>query len=210
MSNRNKLWVPRGRRAGRRSGPFTFDDFCTLIREDQKADLIDGMIYMASPESLDNNDLFMWLSGLLRDYVESKRLGRVFGSRVAFRLEDKGGPEPDIAFVQSARTRHGQYGFFDGPPDLAIEIVSPDSVERDYEHKKDLYEVHGVTEYWIVDDHLKRLSVYRLDAQGKYRDVRPRKGVYRSEVVEGFWLRAEWLWTGSRPDKIQVLAQLLA
>ena len=44
-----------------RTGPYTYDDFCQLVREDQKADLIDGVIYMASPENTDPNDLFVWL-----------------------------------------------------------------------------------------------------------------------------------------------------
>jgi hypothetical protein len=44
-----------------RAGSYTFEDFCEIIREDQKADLIDGVIYMASPENTDANDLFGWL-----------------------------------------------------------------------------------------------------------------------------------------------------
>jgi len=48
-----------------RTGPYTFDDFCEMVREDQKADLIDGVIYMASPENTEANDLFVWLSHCL-------------------------------------------------------------------------------------------------------------------------------------------------
>ena len=51
---------------------------------------------------------------------------------------------------------------------------------------------------------------FRLDAGGKYKDVRPRKGVLRSEVLPGFWLRPEWLWQEPRPRKTDVLAELLA
>ncbi len=41
----------------RRSGSHSFAKFLELIRGDQKADLLDGGIYMASPESLEHNDL---------------------------------------------------------------------------------------------------------------------------------------------------------
>ena len=40
-------------------GVFTYDDFCALVHDDQKADLIDGVIYMASPENLEANELFV-------------------------------------------------------------------------------------------------------------------------------------------------------
>src|SRR5262245_6313681 len=84
-----------------RSGVFTYDDFCALVHDDQKADLIDGVIYMASPESLDTNELFLWLSTVMHLYVRKKRLGKIFGSRVACRLDDKNSPEPDILFVSN-------------------------------------------------------------------------------------------------------------
>ena len=54
---------------------YTFEDFCFLVKDGQKADLIDGVIYMASPESIDGHRLFKWLYTLLNDYVEEKGLG---------------------------------------------------------------------------------------------------------------------------------------
>src|SRR5215469_17024715 len=135
-----------------RSKLLTFDDFCFLVRDGQKGDLIDGVIYMASPENTEANKLFVWLIGLLSTYAEAKELGEVFGSRVAFRIDDGTGPELDIAFVRQGRLHLVQNGFVDGPPDIAVEIVSPESVERDYEDKRARYEKAGVTEYWIIDE----------------------------------------------------------
>ena len=194
----------------RRTGEITFEEFCDLIREDQKADLINGVIYMASPENLDANDLFTWLLRLLGDFVEEEELGKVYGPRVAFRLEEKSGPEPDIAFVDRGRLSLRERGYFRGPPDLAVEIVSPDSVERDYMDKRQLYEEHGVREYVIVDEHEETVTFLRLGTNGKYREVKPRKGEYHSEVVPDFWFRAEWLWEATRPKKNVALAQIMA
>ena len=61
-----------------------------------------------------------------------------------------------------------------------------------------------------MDDYLNRLTAYRLDSRGNYREIRPRKGVYRSAVIPGFWLRPEWLWSETRPAKAGVLSELLA
>src|SRR5947209_1560204 len=177
-----------------RKGAHTFEDFCFLVKDGQKADLIDGVIYMASPDNTDANKLFMWLGSVLGDYVEEKGLGEVFGSRIAFRLSDEESPEPDLAFVRNDRLHLVHRGYVDGPPDVAIEIVSPESVERDYEKKRKQYQRAGVPEYWIIDELEQRVTALRLSAKRKYKEVRPQKGELHSAVIPGFWLRLAWLW----------------
>ena len=87
-----------------RTQDYTFEDFCLLVQDGQKADLIDGVIYMASPDNMDANDLFVLLMRLLADIVEINDLGKVNGSRAAYRLNDRNSPEPDIAFIRRGRT----------------------------------------------------------------------------------------------------------
>ena len=194
----------------RRTGPYTFDDFCTMVREHEKADLIDGVIYMASPENTDANRLYRWLFVVIDLFLETLDLGEVFGSRVALHLNDRNGPEPDIAVVLKERLHLVRRGHIDGPCDLALEIVSPDSVERDYIDKRVIYREAGVSEYWIVDEEEEKVTLLRLDAKGKYREIRPRKGEFHSAVLPGFWLRPEWLWQYPRPKKAEVLDVLLS
>src|SRR6516165_4390738 len=90
---------------------YTFEDFCALVKDGEKADLIDGVIYMASPENTDANDLFMLLGSLILLFAQEKELGKVYGSRVAFRLSKKNGPEPDIAFVRKDHLDRVERGF---------------------------------------------------------------------------------------------------
>jgi Uma2 family endonuclease len=189
---------------------ISFDEFCVLVKEDQKADLINGVIHMASPENIEANDLFVWLLRLIADYVDEKDLGKVNGSRVAYRLSEHDSPEPDIAFVRKERLEIVQRTFVEGPPDLAIEIVCPESVERDYEKKRKQYQEAGVLEYWIVDEILQKVTLLRLDLKGRYREIRPRKSILRSEALPGFWLCPDWLWQSPLPKKGMVLAQLLS
>src|SRR5262245_26406496 len=161
-------------------GPYTFDEFCQMVREDQKADLLDGVIYMASPDNTDAGELFIWLIRLMGGFVEEHEIGKVYGSRVAFRLSDTYAPEQDIAFVRTLRHRIIERGSVKGAPDLAMEIVSPDSVDRDYDTKRKAYERYGVEEYWIIDEMEERIHLLRLDRDGKYKEVRPRKGMLTS------------------------------
>src|SRR5262249_16330913 len=87
----------------RRMGPFTFEEFCFITGSDRKADLIDGAIYFDPPESPFVNELFSWLLELVHGFVESRDLGAVYCVRVAFRIDDRNSPEPDIAFVKKDR-----------------------------------------------------------------------------------------------------------
>jgi len=80
-------------------GEATFDEFITLVQDGQKADLINGVIYMASPESIRHNKLVTWFDRVLGTYLEERGLGELTVNRVAYRLTDREAPEPDVAVV---------------------------------------------------------------------------------------------------------------
>jgi Uma2 family endonuclease len=188
---------------------LTFEDFCLLVKDGQKGDLIDGVIYMASPENTAAYRLAKLLGTVMDFFVEERGLGEVFGSRVAFRLAEDQAPEPDLAFVRTENLHRVKRGYVEGPPDLALEIVSPESVDRDYVLKREQYRQAGVPEYWIVDEMQECVLLLRRTTSGAYREVKPRKGVLRSRALPGFWLRTEWLWQQPRPKKTMVLAEIL-
>lgn len=192
-----------------RSGPFTFDDFCALVEEHEKADLINGVIYMASPESIEDNDLGGWLYAIIRNYIEEFELGKVYYTRVAYRINDKNGPEPDVGFVSKTRLDQLERGHVEGPPDVAVEIVSPDSVHRDYVLKRGLYERSGVKEYWIIDPDERRTTFLRR-VRGKFREVAVKDSIFHSQALPDFWLDVRWLWAKPLPRVRKIMDQLLA
>src|SRR5665213_2197917 len=108
---------------------YTVDEFYDVIPDGVKADLIDGVIYVASPDTRRSDQLNGFLYKLVSFYLEMKGLGgHVSLSRYAYRLSELRAPEPDLAYVSAARVgtviteREGV-----GPPDIAVEIVSRDS-----------------------------------------------------------------------------------
>jgi Uma2 family endonuclease len=151
-----------------RQGDCTFEEFLDLVEDGQKADLIDGAIYMASPDNTDAGDLTSWLHVIIGGFVGFHDLGKTYLLRVAYRIGSKRGPEPDIGVVLKTMESQRRRGFIDGPPALAIEIVSPDSVGRDYVQKRALYEAAGVQEYWIIDPDEERATFLRM-RDGKVR-----------------------------------------
>ena len=191
-----------------RTGHYTFDDFLLLVKEYEKADLLDGVIYMASPESTDDNKLGGWLYSLMRLFAEETDQGECYYTRVAFRITEKRGPEPDVAFVAKERLHIVEKGFIDGAPDIAVEIVSPDSVERDYDLKRNIYEAAGVKEYWIIDPDERRATF--LQRQGEqFVEIKPKDDRYESQVLRGFYLKVEWLWSKERPSIMSILPGMM-
>ncbi|MFH1108606.1 MAG: Uma2 family endonuclease [Planctomycetota bacterium] len=190
------------------AGTTTFSDFLELIREDQKADLLDGVIYLASPENADHNDLLRWLTVVLDLFIEDRRLGRLTINKVAYRLSDRTAPEPDLAFVAANRIDRIKPGYIDGPPDLAVEIVSPDSVDRDYEEKRRRYEAAGVLEYWIIDP-LESTATFLVREGDVFVEQIAREHLYHSRVLEGFELDVRWLWQRPLPATMPIVRRLL-
>ena len=200
----------------RATQPVTVDEFVSTVEDGQKADLLDGVIYMASPDSPEAADINGLLSTLLNLYVRKRGLGKIYGPRSAFRLfpgtDENYAPEPDVAFVREERLSSWRGSVFQGPPDLAIEIVSPDSVDRDTVIKRDAYERAGVGEYWIVDLLHRRATILRL-TDGTFREIPPvgaePQRRLRSEVIPGFWISEAWLFTGETPPPDECFAEIL-
>ncbi len=190
-----------------RTGIFTFADSVELVREDQKADLIDGVIYIASPESTDHNKLLTWLLTIMRAFVEDRSLGEIFVHKVAFRLTPINGPEPDLGFVKTERLGSIKRGYVDGPPDLAVELVSADSVERDYDAKRALFEQAGVNEYWILDQDECRATFLVLDDSG-FVEKTPVNHIHHSQVLPGFLIDVRQFWQQPLPKTRPIVDRL--
>ncbi len=174
---------------------ITFDEFCVLISDGQKADLIDGVIYVASPDSKRANEITGILQALLQLFVSRmKRGGQVYVARFAFQLSRIDAPEPDVAYVSAARMHLVREGRMDGGPDVAVEVVTRDSKTRDYLLKRRKYEEARIAEYWLIDAVTRKAQFFRLGRDGHYRKVRLEKNrIFRSRAIPGFWLDLRWV-----------------
>jgi Uma2 family endonuclease len=122
--------------------------------------------------------------------------------------EDLPGREPDVMFVSTARLHQIKKNYLDGPADLAVEIVSPDSRVRDRKEKYLEYEHGGVLEYCLIDPMRKRADFYQRGEDGRYAAVTlGEDGIYRSAVLPGLWLKVEWLWQEPLPQLLYVLKE---
>jgi Uma2 family endonuclease len=140
-------------------------------------------------------------------YVEVKRLGEIFYAPLQMKLA-RSGREPDILFVATENLARIDGRRLNGPADLAIEVVSPDSRKRDYVDKFREYAEAGVREYWIVDGMKKQAKFYGLGTDGSYHALSVTSDrVFHNEVLAGLWLRVDWLWQEPLPQSITVLKE---
>ena len=95
------------------------------------ADLIDGEIAMHSPVSLRHAQLLNFVNHLVRSFVEERALGQLFREVVAVRLNSRNAFLPDLAFYRSQRLDLLRATMIDGAPDLAVEVLSPRTADRD-------------------------------------------------------------------------------
>ena len=136
------------------------------LPEGQRAELIDGRMYMMSSPSLNHQDILGWLHLEIANYIRShkgkcKVVLAPFG--VFIKKDDRNYFEPDISVI-CYRDKLDQKGCH-GAPEWVIEIVSPSSRRMDYVRKLPIYQETGAKEYWIVDYKKDLISVYRFDEQ---------------------------------------------
>lgn len=183
----------------------TKEEYLEICDEDLKAELIGGVLVVSTPASIRHEQLQGFLLTLLRTYVDAHRLGLVLGSRTPMRLgEDYF--EPDILFVTQERLDRVGEVFLEGPADLVIEIVSPDSRALDRVIKRRAYEKHGVQEYWLIDPERESATFYRLEGK-EYKEIPTEGGIYRSQAIPGFWLEVDRLFQEPLPPILDVLKE---
>ncbi len=182
----------------------TFNEY--LRMEERNIEWIDGRIVKYMSCSFSHEALFIWLSFVLNGFTLKHNLGKILGSRFAMRTKISRGREPDLLFVANENLDKIKPTFLDGPADLVIEIVSPDSVERDRFEKFWEYEEVGIKEYWLIDYENKNAEFYCLDDAGHYQLAEIKGGIYHSKIIKDFWLKIDWLW--KLPSEFEVLKEL--
>ncbi len=187
---------------------MTYEEFLEWADEDTYAEWVDGKVEMMSPASRKHQKLALYFGSLLSEF-EEQGAGEVYIAPFQMRLTNvRRGREPDVIFVVKDNLHHLKNNYMDGPADLAIEIVSPESALRDRGAKYAEYEAGGVREYWIIDAESKRADFFVLDAEGRYQRASPDDaGKYQSAIVPGFWINVNWLWQNPLPPVRSVLRE---
>jgi Uma2 family endonuclease len=193
------------------AGCLSYEEFLDWCDGETRAEWVDGVIEVVSPNSLRHQQLTGLLYLLLRFWVEAKDLGEVVQENLLMRLTApiQAARVPDILFVALQHLDRLRPTALEGPADLVVEVISPESIARDRGAKFVEYEQAGIPDYWLIDPEREQAEFYELGPDGRYRlALGGRNGHYRSRVLEGFTLELDWLWQDPLPRSVDLLRRL--
>ena len=149
---------------------YTIDDIYALP-DGERAELIDGRMYMMAPPSRKHQRISTRLVSIIDRYIEEhKEKCEVYAAPFAVYLDERSNTyvEPDISVICDPDKLDDRG--CKGAPDWIIEIVSPASKKMDYLLKLLKYRFAGVKEYWIVDPEKNRVIVYNFTGDESVND----------------------------------------
>jgi len=149
-------------------------------------ELLKGELLTTSPSGAEHGAVTINLAAPLAAHVKANQLGIVFGAETGFTLERN--PDtvlaPDISFVRRERIGTISKGFHQGPPDLAVEVISPKETRREVEDKTGHWLRLGVRAVWLVNPRTRTVEV--RTAAGEKRILREQDALNGDNIVPSF------------------------
>ena len=144
---------------------YTPNDLLKLPDGD-RFELVDGQL-VEKEMSLLSSFVAGRVTELLSAYSRAKELGAVFNSDASYKCFPFDADlvrRPDVSFIQRARMR-AEYltGHAPIPPDLAVEVASPNDLFYDVQGKVEEYLAAGVRLVWLINPDKRIVQVYRPD-----------------------------------------------
>lgn len=126
-------------------------------------ELIRGELIRLSPGEFEHGIVAGHVAVLLCKYVDQHKLGTILAAGTAFQIARN--PDtvraPDVGFVSADRVpKAPRRGFFEGPPDLAVEVISPEDRWSEVTAKANVWLQAGAKLVWLVDPLNRTVTVY--------------------------------------------------
>src|SRR6266571_2744160 len=136
-------------------GKLTYEDYVRLPDDGRRYEILDGELEVSPAPAPRHQRVLLNLLRIVDRHVEERDLG--------------------LVYVAAGREAIVTERAIEGPPDLAVEILSPWSDRRDRVAKAGLYARYGIRHYWIPDPVARTLEVYEVKG-AEYRRVAVHEG----------------------------------
>ncbi len=188
-------------------GIFTFEEYLDIHEDHIPSEWLDGKVLIMAAASIAHQRIGSFLEVLLKIYCAKHEIGEVFRSPIAVKINIFAGREPDLFFIKKENLQIVKPTFINGAPDLAVEIISPESIERDTVDKFHEYQSAGVKEYWLIDPDQQKCDFYELNGKTFQLMETMKEGGFHSKIVTGFFFHVEHLWKMESPT-LEALKEL--
>ncbi len=145
--------------------PITVDEFYEAAAEGFRGELVRGELRETMPTSILHGIIAGRIAGLLWVFVLQNKLGEVLTAETGFRLfvDEKTVRVPDVSFLSNEKLAviKNLDKFYDGTPDLTVEVIPPSETYDDVQGKLEDYLSAGVKMVWIVRPKNKTVATYR-------------------------------------------------
>jgi Uma2 family endonuclease len=142
---------------------LTYRDLLVLPDDRLRHELIDGEHIVSPAPGFRHQCVLRNLAGRLFIFLLAHPLGEMVFAPFDVLLSEHDVVEPDLLYVSNERKRRQLHQkHLVGPPDLAVEVLSPSTRHIDERRKLRLYERFEVSEYWVVDPDTETVRIYRL------------------------------------------------
>lgn len=155
---------------------FTYEDYCLLPENGNRYEIIGGELYNAPAPYTSHQRVLRRFGDILSPYCARNHHGELFYAPTDVVLSGIDIVQPDILWISNERLAIITEKNIQGPPDLAIEIISPATRDKDQKLKLKLYQKFRIKEYWLMDLDKRVLSVFVLTGRilklkQKYSDI---------------------------------------
>jgi Uma2 family endonuclease len=143
---------------------MTADELFMMKPDGFRHELVKGELRTMSPAGSEHGAIIINLALPLAQHVRANKLGVVFGAETGFKIAAN--PDtvraPDIAFIR--REHIPPTGipktFWNGAPDLAVEVLSPGDKAAEVEEKVEAWLSAGASAVWVVDPKRRSITVH--------------------------------------------------
>ncbi|MEZ4727169.1 MAG: Uma2 family endonuclease [Caldilineaceae bacterium] len=178
--------------------------------EISKAELIEGVVYVASPvrvrrHGAPHSDIIGWLS-----VYRAATPGVYVTDNSTLQLDLDNEPQPDVAvWLEGGNASVNEEDYWEGAPELIVEVAGS-SAAIDLHNKLTAYRRNGVQEYLVLLAHERAVRWFRWRG-GEAEDIQAdAQGILRSDVLPGLYLHPGLFWQGDLAGVLAVLQQGLA
>jgi Uma2 family endonuclease len=174
---------------------WTDEDILNLPHDEYSYEVVDGELVMSPKNNPQHGIICVRISARLWHHVDARGLGEVFDSNTGYWMVNRNLRAPDVSFMTKARLpRQTPKAFFEGAPDLVVEVLSPTNTRRELDRRlRDFFE-SGTRLAWIIDPEEKYAEVCRSSTERKI--VGPGGTLEGEDVVPGFKLALADLFRG--------------